>query len=424
LEGISFRGLELAAQIALLVLTARLMEPDGRGLYALASLAVLFVSLPLGSVWTANAIELSRRSMTSGDILGASLAIAVVGGTVTAAVALAASPLLGDRWWILAIPAAVAPFILLARYEEGLYQALGDVRAVNWMVLGRVLLGIAFIAPPLVLGASDGLAIAVWGLSLVVLAAAGLPRLRRQVGTMRVPRQRAVYGRMVRVSLKLAAGNGAMLITPRVALVALAIFATTAEVGVYSVAIAIAEMLYMAVYALDLTAFPRISMSNPQDSATLTRHASRHAGLLALAGAAVVVPASMLLLDSVVGAGYADVPLLLVILIPGVVAQSIGKILFAFFAVRQARPGLITKAAILTALVNVPATFALVPVLGVWGAAAAASVAGILGNAFLTRRFLRDTGSKPRALLPGPGELRDYLGLAHTLTAKARRGAI
>jgi len=421
LESVAFRGIEVAAQVALLVLTARLMEPDGRGLYALASFSAVLLSLPLGSVWTANAIELSARRTSPGDLLGASLAIALAGGAATAGVALAVSPALGEHWWVVAAPAVVAPFILLARYEEGLYQALGDVRAVNWMVVGRVLLALVFIAPPLLLGADDRTAIAVWALSLAALAVAGLPRLRRDVVPLRVPRDPALYRRLVGVGLKLAAGNSAMLVTPRVALVALAIFATTADVGVYSVAIAVAEMLYVAVYALDLTAFHRISIRSGEDAVTLTRHAYRHAALLAVGGAAVLVPASLVLLRPVVGPGYEDVPLLLVALLPGVVAQSVGKILYAFFAVRQARPGLVTRVAILMALVNIPLTFALVPAFGTWGAAAASSAAGLAGNAVLTHRFARETGTGRWALVPGTGELRDYAGLAHALAGRLRR---
>jgi hypothetical protein len=39
---------------------------------------------------------------------------------VTCLVVLAISPLLGDRWWVLALPSLITPFILLRAYQEGI----------------------------------------------------------------------------------------------------------------------------------------------------------------------------------------------------------------------------------------------------------------------------------------------------------------
>lgn len=414
------RLVEIIAQVALLVLTARLMEPDGRGLYALASFAALLVGLPLGSVWTANAIEIARGRMRPGEVLGASLAIAAAGGLAVGATGVAVSSAFGDRWWVLAIPASVAPFILLARYVEGMYQALGDVRAVNAMVLGRVLLAICFVAPPLLVGAGDAAAIGSWCLSLVALALLGVWTLHRRVGRMRVPRGRDVYRRLVGVGLKLAAGSSAMLVTPRIALVVLAAFATTADVGVYSVAIAVSEMLYLAVYALDLGAFHGISTRRESEAAALTTRAYRHAVVMVLVGAVVLIPASVAGLSAVVGEGYEDVPLLLAVLVPGAVAQAVGRLLFAYFAVRRENPGLVTAVVIVMAVVNIPLTLALVPLFGTWGAAVASSAAAVLANGVLTWRFLRETNAPATRLIPGSRELRDYMDLATMLGNRLR----
>ena len=118
----------------LVVLTGRLMGPSGRGLYALASLSVGLCQVPFGSVWIANAVELSRRRATPRELFGVSIVVATGGGLLTCLVALAISPLLGERWWVLALPSLITPFVLLRAYQEGIWQAVGHVRAVN--VLG------------------------------------------------------------------------------------------------------------------------------------------------------------------------------------------------------------------------------------------------------------------------------------------------
>jgi hypothetical protein len=113
------RVVVLVCLVALVIVTGRLMEPAGRGLYALATVAAMLCGLPLGSVWVANAVEIARRRTALSEIYGASMVIALVGGVATAVVAVSISPALGDRWWIVAFPAAVTPFMLLARYQEG-----------------------------------------------------------------------------------------------------------------------------------------------------------------------------------------------------------------------------------------------------------------------------------------------------------------
>ena len=171
LSALLYRIVELCTLVLLVVVTGRLMEPAGRGLYALASLTTALLVLPLGAVWVSNVVEMTQRRATLTELLGGSLMIATVGGLATGAVALAVAPLLGDRWWVVAIPAVATPFMLLQKYEEGLYQGLGHVRAVNLIRVANAVLPLVFIAPPLLAGASPRTAIAIWILSFVALSA-------------------------------------------------------------------------------------------------------------------------------------------------------------------------------------------------------------------------------------------------------------
>lgn len=169
------------------------MEPSGRGLYALASLAATACALVLGSVWTANAIELAKGRTGPQELRGASLVIAAVGGGLIAAAAIAFSLTLGDRWWVVAFPAATTPFLLLSRYQQGLLQSLGRVHAVNMIMLSRVLTPLLFITPALLAGMSDRGAIGIWTLSLVLIPVLPLVTLHRVLGPVRIPRDRALY---------------------------------------------------------------------------------------------------------------------------------------------------------------------------------------------------------------------------------------
>ena len=198
LEALLGRGGVLLSQMLMIILTGRFMGPSGRGVYALASLSIGLCQVPFGSVWVANAVELARRRATARELSGVSVVVALVAGVLTSAVACAISTLLGDRWWVLALPSLVTPFVLLRAYQEGLFQALGHVRAVNFLRVGRSFLAVLFITPPILADASTRTTIVVWELSFVVLAVTAFFRLRAFVGSPVFPRDHGVYHRVTR----------------------------------------------------------------------------------------------------------------------------------------------------------------------------------------------------------------------------------
>ena len=420
-EAIAARVLELICHAAVIIVTARLMGPAGRGLYALASLTAVLCALPLGSVWSANAIEVARRRTPLPELLGASVVIAFVGGIATMLVAFAVATFVGDLWWVIAYPAATAPLILFARDGEGLYQALGHVRAVNAITVGRVLLPLVLVTPPLVAGAEARTAIAIWTLWLVLLPALMYLPLRRVVGGQQLPAERGLYRRLVTTGAKLSVANMALMMSPRIALIALAVFSGEAAVGVYSLAVAAGDLLYLTTNSLVSTTFQGIASRDRDASTALAARSIRHAILLALAVGLITVPAVALLLPTVVGEGFDDVPLALVILLPGVVGLSSYWVLHTFFAVQLGRPAIVTRIAVVTLVVNTVLCLALVPPFGLWGAAIATTVANLVSAALSFHRFRELSGVGFRALLPGRAEVRDYAALTRTALARVKR---
>jgi O-antigen/teichoic acid export membrane protein len=419
IEAIGARALELIGQVAVVLVTARLMGPAGRGLYALASLTAVLCSLPLGSVWSASAIEIAKRRTSLPELLGASLVIALVGGVATALVAFAVAATLGDRWWVVAYPAATAPLILFARYGEGLYQAIGHVRAVNAITVGRVLLPLVLITPPLLADASDQTAIAIWTLWLVLLPVLMYPPLRHTVGGRRLPAEHGLYRRLVVTGAKLSVANTALMMSPRIALIALAVFSGDAAVGVYSLAVAAGDVLYLTTNSLVSTTFRGIASRERDASIELAARSIRHTLLLAVSVAAVLVPAVYLLLPHLVGEGFDDVPGALAILVPGVLGLSSFWVLHTFFTVQLGRPTIVTRIALVTLAANAVLCLVLVPPLDLWGAALATTIANLVCAALSFWRFRETSGVRLWTLLPGRAEVRDYAALVRAARARS-----
>ena len=423
LEAVLSRVLVLVCLVALVIVTGRLMQPAGRGLYALATVAASLCGLPLGAVWIANAVEVARRRVSLSEIFGGSMIIALVGGLATALAAVAFSPLLGDRWWLVALPAAVTPFMLLSRYQEGLFTSVGHVRAVNLIRIARGALPLAFITPPLLAGASVRTAIAIWVLWWVALPILLFFPTRSLTGPPRLPREDGFYRRVVSYGAKIAGLNTVTMLNDRVGLVALAAFATDADVGIYSIALAGTQALLLVTEAVALSAFQRIGGSSREESAALTARAIRHSMLLAATGSALLVPLTLVAIPLTVGEEYADVPILLGLLIPSTIGAAAFLPLYIFFEIQIATAAMRLKVAGSALVANVALSVALAPVWGRWGVAVGTSVAYLIAGAVAFWCFRAESGTRLRELQPGRRELRDYRALARAYVGRWRRAS-
>jgi len=422
-EALLFKAGELVSQVLMVVLTGRLMGPSGRGLYALASLSVGICQVPFGSVWVANAVELSRKRATPRELFGVSVVVALGGGLLTCLVALAISPLLGDRWWVLALPSLITPFVLLRAYQEGIWQAVGHVRAVNVLRLGRSTLPFLFILPPLLANASTRTTIVIWELAFVVLAVTAWFRLRAFVGAPQFPRDGGIYRRVTRYGLTISGFRIVEVLNERNGLIALAIFATNAAVGVYSIAVAATEVLLLATEALALSTFRRISSDSREASVALSIRTMRHCVLLAAAASVVVIPAVYVAIPWVLGAGYGDVPLLLVLLTPNVLCLAAVRPLYSFFQVQTAKPASMYRVVAAALAANTLLNVALVPAWGARGAAVAASTSGIVAVIVAFRAFAAESHARLADLRPQRADIEAYVELATSLLRRARHGA-
>jgi O-antigen/teichoic acid export membrane protein/O-antigen ligase len=421
-EAVIFKACELVSQVLMVVLTGRLLGPSGRGIYALASLSVGLCQVPFGSVWVANAVELARKRATPRQLAGISVVVAAGGGLLTAAVAIAISPALGDKWWVLALPALITPFVLLRAYQEGLWQAIGHVRAVNVLRLGRATLPFLFILPPLLVDASIRTTIVIWELAFVVLAVTAWFRLRAFIGPVQFPRDRAIYKRVTRYGLTISGFRIVEVLNERNGLIALAIFASDATVGVFSIAVAATEVLLLATEALALSTFKRISFDSREASAALSIRTMRHCVILAAAASVLVIPAVYVAIPFVLGAGYGDVPLLLVLLAPNVLCLAAVRPLYSFFQVQTQKPAKMYGVVAAALVTNTALNIALVPLWDARGAAIAASISGAVAVTVAFRAFAAEAHVRLSDLRPGRADLMAYVDLAKSLLGRVRGG--
>lgn len=172
--------------------------------------------------------------------------------------------------------------------------------------------------------------------------------------------------------------------------------------GVYSIAVVVAELLWFVSGSLTQAVYGRIGTPDAARAAQTTVRVVQ----LSVVALAVVAPLLGLLAWAVVpwalGPAYRDSLLPLAVLLPGALLFGGASALSAWFTNHAGRPQVPAQVAALSLLLNALGAWLLVPLWGMAGAAAAASLAYTASVLLLALRFARQAGLPlAQVLLPG-----------------------
>lgn len=172
----------------------------------------------------------------------------------------------------------------------------------------------------------------------------------------------------------------------------LAHFRGAAEVGIYSLAVYMGEMLWLLPGALTpiLVHTSATRASDPERDATAWQ-AVRLGILITFAAAVPLYLLAKPMLAFLAGGQYQASGAALRALLPGIVAFAPGAVLAGDF-IGRGKPHWNTQASTLTVVINVIAGWILIPRQGAIGAAYASSIAYFCGSALMVFRFRQATG--------------------------------
>jgi O-antigen/teichoic acid export membrane protein len=391
----------VALGLGLMVHVARL-GPEVQGAFALF-VAVESVLLTLGSGFgLALARRISHHQEAPGPGLRRWLAVSVAFGAVASLVLLAlAATVQRPPYDRLGLMALAAPLLLLVPTASGLWLGQGRMAPLNLpqvaapaLVLGALLLlpgqGSDLLGPVLVAWVA---AKALVGVATAAAALRGAPSgpehpwdgLRRDA----------------RFVVEIGITNVVSLLNYRVTLFLVERQDGLAAAGVYSVAVQVAELLWLLSSALTISAYHRIGQPDTDAAARTALQAARLNVALAAVAAPLLWGAAALALPRVLGQAYAGSLMPLAALLPGIAAYAAASSLSAFFTNHLGRPHLSGLIATLSLTLNTLGCLLAVPRWGALGAAASTSAAyvGAIGVAlWLFRRAARSgAGEAPLA---------------------------
>jgi O-antigen/teichoic acid export membrane protein len=390
----------MALALAVLVVVAR-MGPAVQGAFALF-VAVESMLLTLGSGF---GIALARRLSHHGDDAAAPLRVAlraatlagVVAALVLAVVAVALPRAPYRDLWLLAL---AAPLLLWVPTASGLWLGRAQMGRLNAPQVAQPLLMLAALALVASLAEGDALraVLVAWLLARVLVAlATAAVALREAPGgpAAAVEAPRGVDWRFVAA---VGATNVVTVLNYRVPLFVVEREAGLEATGAYSVAVQLAELLWLLSSALSISAYRRIGEPGRDRAARTALQAARVGVLAALVAAPLLWALAAWAVPRVLGAGYEGVSTPLALLLPGVVAYAAASAVSAYFTNQLGRPGWAGRVAALSLVLNTLGCLWAVPRYGAAGAAASTSLSYLIAIAAAWAVFLRAAGLPPNAL--------------------------
>ncbi|HEX5371238.1 MAG TPA: teichoic acid transporter [Aquabacterium sp.] len=408
----------VALGLAITVLVAR-QGPSVQGAFALfvaveSALLTLFSGLGLWLARLVSRQQAGERGATQPmlrKVLQAAVALGLLASLALVGVAWGASSVPYTHLWLLAL---AAPFLLLVPTATGLWLGQGRMWPLNLAQVGApaaVLSGLAVVwwltqdlawkAPAVVL------VLTAWvsGKSLVAVLTAlyalhdGARRDedREEQGLLHGAPELHWWSDW-RFVATIGVTNVVSLLNYRASLFLVEHFHGLAEVGTYSVAVTVAELLWLLSSSVTVSAYSRIGHPDRAVASGMTVQAVRINVLATLLAAPVLLGLAWWGLPRLMGAAYAASVMPLAALLPGVAAYAAASSLSAFYTNHLGKPQLSGSIAALSLVISFSVGCVLVPLWGAVGAATASSLGYILAIVAAYGVFLKHAGLPLRAL--------------------------
>lgn len=378
------------------IILARLLGPEGKGtvaaLFVIPNLLVTMVDLGVRQV---SAFYIGKRKYSIQQILSSSLLLWVITSILSVVIVLGYFLLPHTTtysWGLMLIAIAYIPIKILISYFNGILQGQQKIGNLNIKFfiefIGRLIL-VVFL---------------VWWLDLSVTGAVLATLLTnvcvliysifiiRQTAQLKVEYIKGVSQDMFRKGIVFAAALFIINLNYQLDIAFLENMVGSHDLGIYSVGVSLAELIWQLPAAIGTVLFARSA-----NSATDLEASQRSAKLLRLSWPPVFIGGIILWIGApffvqlLYGQEFIEAGNVIRLLLPGIVVMVLFKTLNPDLAGRG-YPLFALRIYLVTLAVNVGLNLLFIPTYGIYGAAIASTISYVLGAIIFTIAYLKHTG--------------------------------
>lgn len=406
------------------IVLARALGPQGRGSYAVlvtvATTAVVLGNLSVDashtSLWsnarTRDHTAIAANSLLFGLVVGAlstagaALAVVVLGPNVI--------PVPGNG--VLALALAAIPCNMTTLYLNNVLLLRGRVETVNWGALLAVCIPSTVLILLTAAGSVTlGWLMALWTAAAAIPLAVLLPAIRPRLRDCDL----VLACRALGMGLRYHIGSTSLFLLLRADILILNALTSTTAVGIYAVAVSLAELTRVAADCIAQVILARQMDGDDAAATALTVRITRLNAFLALGSVGLMCSLAPVLIPFVYGPAFQRSVAPLFALTPGLIAVGTTRMMSGYL-LRLHRPMLRSGTAVVSLLVNVGLNLVLIPRYGIIGCAAASSISYCALAGMQVGWFLSATRTPVRRLVPGSDELRYLKAMGSRLTRAYR----
>jgi O-antigen/teichoic acid export membrane protein len=406
------------------MITARVLGPHDRGLFALLTLlpATLANFVKFG-IPQANVYFMRRRGASASDVASNSIWFAAVLGGGLALVcyvwrdALMAPFLKEAPPVTLLVALALLPFVLVQAFFSGVLQAQQRFREYNLQQVMPTLFALVGM-PIALLWLRTGLIGAIVTQTVIIAIVTVWLGVRVHRAA---PIRFAWNGELARAMFGFGGKSYVQTLAStlhfRTDQYMIAIFLDPAQVGLYAIAANLTHLMLKVPEATGTVLYPRLAGAESEDAHAQTSAVCRHTLLIMLVGTACYLLFGPSLVHLLYGAAYAGAVRPMLLMLPGVVMLSLYLLLTRNFTGRNRQQVNIVAACVALGA-NVGLNWFLIPRYGIAGAAVSTSVSYGIATLILLVMFVRESGhTVAETLLVRPTELARHFQRAREFAA-------
>ncbi len=390
------QGSSIAAGIA----TAHAFGPAGKGVISLATILLTFAVTSADGVRDAVAFQIGREGRDARAVWGTALRLVALAGGCGALV------FCGLSLWQPGQPAfryvAFAfPFAVYVQAVGVLYLLRDHVERINLKNAATIGGGGSLLTLVLValFHAPLWLVLAAWCATFVVAAVWSSAGVRELLGGPAVLRAAGLAREQTLFAAKTALSSNVTFLALRVDVLIVGAALSPTALGVYTLALATGEVMWGVSRSIFWSTSGRVAMLDAEASAALTARAVRSVVAFQLVVGAALFAAGPWLIATIYGPRFAASGGVLRVLLPGMVFYSADGMLSYFLAVRAGRPGLLLGLECVTLAVCGSIALLTVRPFGMYGAAAADTVAYLAAYVVKVGIFVRLSGTPLASVL-------------------------
>lgn len=380
----------LFLSVVSVVLLARALGPEGRGLLAAALIyPQLLIAITEGGMRQAATFFIGQKKASDAEVLGALFSYVLLAGAAGYVVVYSLMWLFGENQFdtaVIIVACSILPMTLAVNAFQGYFLGKQQIKNFNKVLWVQKVL---YVAALLILYFFDYLT--VFTAILVTALAALYNAIQTFWYVRKVFNEKLVFSfsitfSMLKVGIVYALALFLIQANYKIDILLLSWWSTTAELGNYTVTVQLGELLWQLPAAVLIILMSRSANSEGSSMVPTVCKTARLTILITFMLSIMMILFGYLLIEPVFGNAYSGVFIMLLLLSPGLVVATLFKTINAFYA-GKGQPQFAIYVMGTAVIFNIIGNYMLIPNYGGVGAAIASSISYLVSAIIIVLVF-------------------------------------